>query len=117
LNLRISRAYLLKEQFRHLWQQRSRHDAAAFLEHCITMAMESQLRPLHEFASLLSRHREGVLAYFELPIDNGLVEAINASAKAISIRARGYRSPVVFSTLLLHCLGGLKTPTFVHKFA
>jgi transposase len=79
--------------------------------------MESQLRPMQEFASLLRRHRDGVLAHFELPIDNGLVEAMNASAKAISMRAGGYRSPVFFSTLLLHCLGGLKMPTFVHRFA
>ncbi|MDH7560018.1 MAG: transposase, partial [bacterium] len=91
--------------------------AAAFLQHWISMAMESQLRPMQEFASLVRRHRDGVPAYFELPIDNGLVEPMNASAKAIHMRARGYRSRAVLSTLLLHWLGRRKTPTFVDKFA
>lgn len=54
---------------------------------------------MRQGASLLARHRAGVLASFDLPVDNSAVEAMNARAKAISIRARGYRSPRVFSTV------------------
>jgi len=71
---------------------------------------------MKDFACLLRKHQEGVLAYFDLPIDNGAVEAMNNNAKAISHRARDYRSPDIFSTLLLHCLGGLKMPSCVHRF-
>jgi transposase len=54
------------------------------------MAMESHLRPMQEFAFLLGSHRDGVLPYFALSVDSGLAEAMNASAKAVSMRARGY---------------------------
>ncbi|MCR4440236.1 MAG: transposase [bacterium] len=60
LNLQISRAYLLKQQLRHLWEKRTRPEATAFLGHWVSMAMESQLRPMHEFASLRRGHRDGV---------------------------------------------------------
>lgn len=70
-----------------------------------------------KFAKLLKRNQEGVVAYFDLRIDNGSVEAMNNNAKAISHRARDYRSSETFSTLLMHCLGGLGAPNWVHKFA
>ncbi|MDH7560810.1 MAG: transposase [bacterium] len=116
LNHRTAGAWLLQETHPPLREQPTRPEAAAFLQHWISMAMESQLRPMQEFASLLEGHR-GVPAYLELPIDNGLVKAMNANPKAISMRAPGYRSPAVFSTLLLRCLGGLQMPTFRHQFA
>jgi len=55
-----------------------------------------------KFAWLVRNHEEGILAYIELPIDNGAVEAMNNTAKAISHQARGYRSPETFSILLMH---------------
>lgn len=117
LNLKINRAYILKENFRELWTYTNREQAKKFLDHWFWLATHSRLKPMRDFAWLLRNHEEGVLAYFNLPIDNGAVEAMNNNAKAVSHRARGYRSPNTFSTLLLHCLGDLKMPHFVHKFA
>jgi len=37
---------------------------------------------------MLRRHEEGILAYFDIRIDNGIVEAMNNNAKTISHRAR-----------------------------
>jgi len=122
LNLKINRAYLLKESFRELWNYNDRTEAKIFLDHWFWLATHSlagqaRLKPMRDFARMLRKHQEGVLAYFDLPIDNGAVEAMNNNAKAISHRARGYRSPNIFSTLLLHCLGDLKMPSCVHKFS
>jgi len=50
------------------------------------------------------RHEEGILAYFDLRIDNGIVEAMSYNAKAISHRARGYRSETTFSLAMIHGL-------------
>ena len=72
---------------------------------------------MRDFAWMLREHEEGILAYSDLPIDNGSVEAMNNNAKAISHRARGYRSSSTFSTVLIHCLGDLELPFWVHRFS
>lgn len=117
LNLKINRAYLLKENFRELWIYTDIDEAKQFLNQWFWWATHSRLEPMRKFAWLLRNHEEGILSYSELPIDNGAVEAMNNNAKAISHQARGYRSAKTFSTLLMHCMGKLETPFWVHRFA
>ena len=116
LNLKINRAYLLKEEFRDFWKCSPRSNAQRFLTHWFWKATHSRIVQMREFAWMLREHQEGILAYSELLIDNGSVEAMNNNAKSISHRARGYRSAKTFSTILMHCLGGLEMPNWVHKF-
>jgi transposase len=117
LNLKINRAYLLKEHFRDFWTCHLRSEAALFLNRWFWKATHSRLEPMRSFAWMLRTHEEGILAYSDLPIDNGAVEAMNNNAKAISHKARGYRSSKTFSTILMHCLGGLDMPKLAHNFA
>jgi transposase len=65
---------------------------------------------------MLRRHEEGILAYFDLRIDNGIVESMNNNAKAISHRARGYRSETTSSLAMIHGLGKLHFPECQHRF-
>ncbi|HIE53709.1 MAG TPA: hypothetical protein EYP90_00765 [Chromatiaceae bacterium] len=65
---------------------------------------------------MLRRHEEGILNYFDLRIDNAIVEAMNNNAKAISHRARGYRTENTFNLAMLHGLGKLPLPQTQHKF-
>ncbi|MCR4440418.1 MAG: transposase [bacterium] len=51
--------------------------------------MTLEVRPTRQFAASPGQHREKMIASLALPIDNGLAEAMNASAKATSMRARG----------------------------
>ena len=115
--LKTFRAYVLKEQFREFWNCPTRSDAKRFLNLWFWWATHSRLTPMRDFAWMLRKHEEGILAYFDVPITNGMVEAMNNNAKAISHRARGYRSGKTFSTLMLHCMGRLKMPDVVHRFA
>jgi transposase len=116
LNLKINRAYLLKEAFRDLWSQPSRPLAESFLKRWFWWATHSRLKPLRDFAWLLRRHIDGVLAWFDVPIDNGATEAMNNNAKAVSHRAHGYRTADTFTLSLLHCLGKLPMPVSNHRF-
>jgi len=77
----------------------------------------SRLEPLRKFAWMLKRYEEGILNWFEVPINNGAVEAMNNNAKAVSHRARGYSTENTFALALLHCLGDLPLPQTVHKFS
>ena len=117
LNGRIQRAYLLKEAFREFWNYRSRRGAASFLKKWFWWATHSRLEPLRNFAWMLRRHEDDILSYFDLPIDNGAVEAMNNNAKSVSHRAHGFRTAGWFSTVLLHTLGQLPMPVFTHRFS
>ena len=72
--------------------------------------MHSKMKFLRDFAWMLRNHEECILAYFDLRIDNRLVEATNNNAEVISHRARGYRSQKAFSLALIHGLGKLQLP-------
>jgi len=116
-NFKIVRAYLLKELFRSLWDYTSKTWAAKYLKRWFWWATHSRLEPLRDFAWMLRRHEEGILAYFDTRIDNGIVEAMNNNAKAISHRARGYRSEITFSLAMIHALGKLQLPQCQHRFS
>lgn len=116
LNLRCNRAYLLKESFRELYTYGWRDGAQRFLKRWFWWATHSRLKPLRDFAWMLRRHEHGVLAYFDYPITNGVVEGLNNKAKAISHRCYGFRTAKTYITALYHCLGNLPEPEPVHRF-
>ena len=105
LNLKINRAYLLKESFRELWNYKCKGWAKRFLTQWFWWATHSRLKPLRDFAWLLRNHQEGVLNYFKMKITNGMVEGLNNKAKAISHRCYGFRTAGTFILALYHCLG------------
>lgn len=116
LNLKIHRAYLLKESFRDFWQSGSRERAKKFMDQWFSWAMESKIKPMQDFALLLKRHEENILTYFVMPISNGAVEGLNNKAKVISHRAYGFRSAKNYILNLYHCMGDLPMPTSMHRF-
>ena len=74
------------------------------------------LEPMRDFAWMLRRHEEGIVSYFDLRIDNGLVEGMNNKAKVVSHRCYGFRTAKTYITALYHCLGNLPEPKLVHRF-
>ncbi|MEJ5378065.1 MAG: ISL3 family transposase, partial [bacterium] len=116
LNLKINRAYLLKEAFRRFWNYLHPAWANRFLQQWFWWATHSRLQPMRNFAWMLRRHQENILSYFNVRIDNGAVEALNNKAKAMSHRAFGYRTAETFKLALYHGLGKLPMPQLTHKF-
>lgn len=116
LNLKINRAYLLKESFRDFWQSTTKEVATRFMNQWSLWAVESKIKPMQDFALLLKRHEENILTYFEMPISNGAVEGLNNKAKVISHRAYGFRSAKNYILNLYHCMGDLPMPTSMHRF-
>lgn len=117
MNLKVVRAYLLKELFRNLWEYKSKAWAKKYLDRWFWWATHSRLKPMRDFAWMLRRHENGILAYFDCRIDNGATEAMNNNAKAIAHRARGFRKERTFTLAMYHCMGGLDLPQSWHKFA
>lgn len=116
LNLRITRAYLLKEKFKQFFRYRSRTWAEKFLRQWLWQATHARLKPMRDFARTVTRHLDGILAWIDVPINNGVVEALNNNAKAISHRSRGFATAQTYSLILLHCLGNLPMQELSHSF-
>lgn len=116
LNLRSGRARLLKDTFREFWDYKRKGWARRFLKKWFWWATHSRLEPMRDFAWMLRRHEEDILSYFELRIDNGLVEGMNNKAKVVSHRCYGFRTANTYITALYHCLGDLPEPKLVHRF-
>jgi transposase len=115
LNLKINRAYLLKESFRELWNYKLKGWAKRFLTKWFWWATHSRLKPMRDFAWLLRNHQTGILNYFKMKITNGVVEGLNNKAKAVSHRCYGFRTAGTFILALYHCLGKLPEPETMHR--
>ncbi|MBC2724608.1 MAG: ISL3 family transposase [Desulfosporosinus sp.] len=117
LNLKVNRAYLLKESLREFWQCESRDEGEKFLRKWFWWATHSRLKPMRNFAWSVRKHQDGILSWFDVPISNGAVEGMNGKAKAVMRRAYGFRTFEMLRLALLHNLGKLPEPKFnLHKF-
>jgi transposase len=63
LNLKINRAYLLKEAFRRFWDYVYPAWAKKYLDQWFWWATHSRLEPMREFAWMLRRHEDDILSY------------------------------------------------------
>ena len=116
LNLKINRAYLLKEMFRHFWDYTYAGWARRYLKRWFWWATHSRLEPMRDFAWMVRRHEDDILNYFRMPIDNGTVEGLNNKAKLVIHKAYGFRTAKNYIRNLYHCLGDLPLPQTVHTF-
>jgi len=91
-NLKTARAYHLRLAFQDIYKERSRDWAAVFLDKWYSWARRSRLEPMKQAAATIDRHREGILAWFDSGIANGLIEGINSLVQAAKAKARGYRN-------------------------
>jgi len=110
LNLKINRAYLLKEAFREFWGYIRPGWAKRYLDKWFWWAPHSRLQPMRDFAWMLRRHQKDLLNYFNIPISNGTVEGLNNKAKVISHKAYRFRTPKNYIRNLYHCMANLPLP-------
>jgi transposase len=91
LNLKTAKGYQIKLTFQDLYDQ-PKEKAEEFLKRWYFWATHSRLKPMIEAARTIKRHWDGVLAWFDSGITNGVLEGINSLIQAAKAKARGYRS-------------------------
>jgi len=118
LNLRTVRAYLLKEDFAHLWELSSVAWAGNFLDRWCDDALRSKIEPMQKQARTLQQHRELFLNYFRArkELSSGAVEGMNNKAKVVTRRSYGLRKLNTLTIALFHTLGHLPEPQQAHRF-
>jgi transposase len=96
LNAPLAAAYYLKEDLRQLWSQADEETARGFLDGWIQRARATGLRQLRQMADTLSLHRDGLLAYYDVPITTGPLEGTNNKIKTLQRQAYDFRDPEFF---------------------
>jgi len=107
LNLKVARAWAIKEALRSLWSYRQVAAARRCFRRWYGWARRSQLEPIRRVAGTLQRHLEGVLRYCRHRITNGVAEGLNSKIMTIKRKACGFRNPQHFTTAIYFHCGGL----------
>jgi transposase len=105
--LKTSRAWAIKEQFRWLWEYRYAGNARKFFARWYGWATRSRLKPVIKVAKMLKRHLENILSYFRHRITNAMSEGFNSRIQSIKSQARGFRAFENFRTRILFYCGKL----------
>lgn len=106
-DLKVARAWTLKEQFRAFWEYTYLGAARTFFTRWFWRATHSRLRPVVTVAKLIQRHLPNLLTYLQHGLTNASLEAINAVIQWVKKTARGFRNPEHFKiAIYFHC-GGL----------
>lgn len=104
---RMARAYELKLELMDLWELPDLELAEAYLDDWCRRVLRGRLEPFKDFVATLDEHWNGVLRWFDSQINNGVLEAINSLVQAAKRRARGYRNPRNFITMIYLIAGKL----------
>ena len=107
-NLKVARAWALKESLRGLWECESLAKARAFWADWHDWASRSQLAPVVRVAQMIKRHIGGILNYYRHRLTNAIAECTNGVIEAIKRTARGFRNLKNLKTAILFHCGGLK---------
>lgn len=91
MSKKLFKAYLLKESFGHLWSYKSKTWAKKFWNGWKDSLKWSRLKPYQQFAKMIDKHLDGILAHCDHKVSLGFIEATNLKAKNIIRRAYGYR--------------------------
>lgn len=107
LNLKVGRAWAIKEALRTLWTYRQGAAVVRFFSQWYGWAVRSRLEPVKKVAGTLKRHLDGVLRFVKHPITNGVAEGLNSKIMSIKRKAGGFRNPSNFTTAIYFHCGGL----------
>ena len=106
-DLKVARAWALKERFRHFWAYTYGGAAQTFFARWFWRATHSRLKPMAAVAKLIQRHLPNVLTYLRHRLTNAGLEAVNATIQWVKKPARGFRNVEHFKTAIYFHCGGL----------
>lgn len=110
-NVRLYRAYLLKEAFAKALDYRQPKRAREALDEWLAWASRSKLPAFVKVARTIRKYKEGILAYIRDRLSNGFVEGINNKLRVVARRAYGFHSAdALISMLFLNCGGVTPQP-------
>jgi transposase len=111
--LATARALRWREDFQAFYDQHPSY-APEYLRRWCSGAKRSRLQPIKDFVALVEKHWDGILAWHQNHLNNGLLEGINSLVQAAKARARGYRNKTKMITIVYLTAAKLQLPTITH---
>jgi transposase len=108
-DLKTSRAWSLKENFRHFWESTQLENADMIFRGWYGWATRSRLKPMIKVAKMLKAHIEGLMNYITHRITNAVSEGFNSRIQSLKSAARGFRNFDNYRTRILFFCGKLDT--------
>lgn len=105
--LDVSKAWYLKELFKHFWSRRDKDYATRYFEFWNEEVRKSGVVEMKKVAKMLRTHLDNILTYFDCYITNGFSEGINSKIQALKASARGFRNFQNYRTRILFFCGKL----------
>lgn len=107
-NATLYRAYLMKESFAGILDERDPLTVRAKLTDWTSWATHSRIAPFVKAAQTIRKHFEGIVAYVETGLSNGRTEGTNGKVRTITRRSYGLHGAQALISLILLCCSGLK---------
>jgi transposase len=102
VDVSLSTAYFLKEQFFKILKCNSSSEAKNMLSNWVTDAQKSGIKRFSDCANTMSRWSVGILNSFDYPYTNGFTEGVNNKIKVLKRNAYGYRNFNRFRNRIFH---------------
>jgi transposase len=103
-NLRVARAWAIKETARDLWGYAKRGWAEKAWKRWLAWAMRSRLEPIKGAARMVRKYLWGILNAIALHVTNAATESLNAKIQWIKKNACGFRNRDRFrAAIYFHC--------------
>ena len=109
-NRRIHRAWVLKDEFDHIWNYTYRGSAEKFLKSWMTAARRSRIPSLCQFVTTVQNHFDHIVAFTDRNLTNAVGEGLNRIVKIVKNRASGYRNLHHFADMIYLTVGDLDIP-------
>jgi len=114
--LKVARAWAIKELAMTLWGYVSRGWAERMWKRWYSWAIRSRLEPIRKVARMIKRHWQGVMNAVTSNITNASSEGMNSKIQWIKRKACGYRNRERFRNAIYFHLGGLDLyPKAIHS--
>ncbi len=118
LNLLTARAYHMRLNLQDLWTKGTVKKARKHLRAWCKWVVRATRRPrrpgapwvlekMRKLAVTVREHEQGILNYFRRRQTSGVIEGVNSIVQAARARARGYRNPETFKTMIYLIAGRL----------
>jgi transposase len=107
-NTLINRAYILKEDFRAVFEEQDPHRARAALQDWKARVKESRIPEFMEVLKTFNRRRYGIQNFMHHRLTNGLSEGFNNVVKTIKKLAYGFHDWTYFAKEILRQCGGVE---------
>lgn len=106
-DLKVCRAWAIKENLRHLWDYRYEKCMRSYFSKWYWWASHSRLAPMKKAAATLKSHIDNIVTYAKHQITNALGESINAKIEKAKRMACGFRNREHYKTAIYFHCGGL----------